>query len=80
MLIFGSLNLGLDILNCFYYAKSAHIFGYNISRTCDKTLDEGVGDEDEGEGNMNMCSAYTHVFADTLRSLAVIIAAVVSER
>jgi Co/Zn/Cd efflux system component len=28
--------------------------------------------------NLNMCSAYTHVFADTLRSSAVIIAAVVA--
>jgi len=28
--------------------------------------------------NLNMCSAYTHVFADTLRSLAVIIAALVA--
>lgn len=29
------------------------------------------------ETNLNMCSAYTHVFADTLRSIAVIIAAIV---
>uniref|UniRef100_A0A6S8JSI1 Cation efflux protein transmembrane domain-containing protein n=1 Tax=Amphora coffeiformis TaxID=265554 RepID=A0A6S8JSI1_9STRA len=29
--------------------------------------------------NLNMCSAYTHVFADTLRSVAVIIAAAMSE-
>lgn len=28
---------------------------------------------------MNMCSAYTHVFADTLRSLAVILAGLISE-
>jgi len=28
--------------------------------------------------NLNMCSAYTHVFADTLRSLAVILASVVA--
>jgi Co/Zn/Cd efflux system component len=29
--------------------------------------------------NLNMCSAYTHVFADTLRSIAVIIAAITAE-
>ena len=29
--------------------------------------------------NLNMCSAYTHVFADTLRSIAVIVAAVLAE-
>lgn len=32
-------------------------------------------DEDERTANLNMCSAYTHVVADTLRSLAVVIAA-----
>ena len=36
--------------------------------------------QDEQEGaNLNMCSAYTHVFADTLRSIAVIIASVIAE-
>jgi len=29
--------------------------------------------------NMNMCSAYTHVFADTLRSIAVLVAASIAE-
>ncbi|KAL7573770.1 hypothetical protein ACA910_007799 [Epithemia clementina (nom. ined.)] len=49
---------------------------------------EGLGagiDQEPSPGNVdkranvNMCSAYTHVFADTLRSLAVIIAALVAE-
>ena len=78
MLLFGLINLLLDILNCFYYAKSSSIFGYNITKPCNNE-EQGLGD-DEDDGNMNMCSAYTHVFADTLRSLAVIIAAVISER
>lgn len=30
---------------------------------------------DDQSANLNMCSAYTHVFADTLRSIAVLIAA-----
>jgi len=29
--------------------------------------------------NLNMCSAYTHVFADTLRSIAVVIASVIAQ-
>jgi len=32
----------------------------------------------EDSANLNMCSAYTHVFADTLRSIAVMIAAFVA--
>ena len=31
-----------------------------------------------GDANLNMCSAYTHVFADTLRSIAVIVAAAIA--
>lgn len=34
----------------------------------------GVVDVKKQRPNLNMCSAYTHVFADTLRSTAVIIA------
>jgi Co/Zn/Cd efflux system component len=35
-------------------------------------------DHEEDDTNLNMCSAYTHVFADTLRSVAVLVAAVVA--
>ncbi|KAL7542006.1 hypothetical protein ACHAXR_011918 [Thalassiosira sp. AJA248-18] len=35
-------------------------------------------DEKQHEVNLNMCSAYTHVFADTLRSTAVLLAAGIS--
>ncbi|KAG7363163.1 cation efflux protein [Nitzschia inconspicua] len=34
---------------------------------------------EENVPNLNMCSAYTHVFADTLRSLAVILASLLAE-
>jgi Cation efflux family len=37
-----------------------------------------AGHHSDGHGNLNMCSAFTHVVADTLRSIAVIIAAVTS--
>lgn len=33
----------------------------------------------KGKVNLNMCSAYTHVFADTVRSLAVLIASLVGK-
>eukprot|EP00984_Skeletonema_dohrnii_P018399 scaffold8581_cov103-Skeletonema_dohrnii-CCMP3373.AAC.8 len=35
--------------------------------------------EEDKRVNLNMCSAYTHVFADTLRSIAVIVASVIAE-
>mmetsp|Transcript_37291 Transcript_37291/g.67082 ORF Transcript_37291/g.67082 Transcript_37291/m.67082 type:complete len:169 (+) Transcript_37291:34-540(+) len=35
--------------------------------------------EEHDRVNLNMCSAYTHVFADTLRSIAVIIASVIAQ-
>lgn len=42
----------------------------------DRRTDEYFDDDgDERTANLNMCSAYTHVVADTLRSLAVVIAA-----
>lgn len=45
-------------------------------RTTDKYFDDDDDDDgDERTANLNMCSAYTHVVADTLRSLAVVIAA-----
>ena len=42
-------------------------------------LDKDDPNDDPDTTNLNMCSAYTHVFADTLRSIAVIIAAIVAE-
>jgi len=41
--------------------------------------DDDDDDEEESRANLNMCSAYTHVFADTLRSIAVIVAALIAE-
>jgi Co/Zn/Cd efflux system component len=64
MLIFSMCNLLLDGVNVFCFAKAKRLLGFTtVSHSHDK------------EANLNMCSAYTHVFADTLRSLAVIAAA-----
>ena len=35
--------------------------------------------DEDNRVNLNMCSAYTHVFADTLRSIAVVIASAIAE-
>uniref|UniRef100_A0A7S2Y3Y6 Cation efflux protein transmembrane domain-containing protein n=1 Tax=Entomoneis paludosa TaxID=265537 RepID=A0A7S2Y3Y6_9STRA len=48
---------------------------------CDEftRMSDAQEDREDEQANLNMCSAYTHVFADTLRSLAVIVAALVAE-
>ena len=43
------------------------------------STDDDDDDHEKEHANLNMCSAYTHVFADTLRSIAVIIAATLAE-
>eukprot|EP00565_Helicotheca_tamesis_P004652 CAMPEP_0185732744 /NCGR_PEP_ID=MMETSP1171-20130828/17353_1 /TAXON_ID=374046 /ORGANISM="Helicotheca tamensis, Strain CCMP826" /LENGTH=360 /DNA_ID=CAMNT_0028402313 /DNA_START=122 /DNA_END=1201 /DNA_ORIENTATION=+ len=50
--------------------------GYETHLSISSDVDD-VEDEENVEDkiNLNMCSAYTHVFADTLRSIAVVIAA-----
>ena len=156
MMTFSVVNLGLDGLNVFCFAKAKHLMGYSTttqnheqelttvrssspttpmsgrrrpylraaeesSRSEDDEIeyrdmtvmsenngssnaamtngasDNGFGDteqaathiDDDGDEdsdhshddrtNLNMCSAYTHVFADTLRSLAVILASLSAE-
>lgn len=127
MMFFSFLNLLLDFLNVFCFAKAKHAMGYETSdeeddkqpiherlhlKSMRRLLDDDEtgarhsndedddmdhvesaspkrriepfeienGVEEHGEGaNLNMCSAYTHVFADTLRSLAVIIASLLAD-
>mmetsp|Transcript_24173 Transcript_24173/g.37906 ORF Transcript_24173/g.37906 Transcript_24173/m.37906 type:complete len:359 (-) Transcript_24173:67-1143(-) len=47
----------------------------------DDCIESGTDPEetDEGKVNLNMCSAYTHVFADTIRSITVIVASLIAE-
>ena len=63
MLIFASINLALDILNVACFARASRLFGYDVSGDGES----GGGEGGKGRTNMNMCSAYTHVLADTLR-------------
>lgn len=90
MLLFSTLNLLLDFLNvgCFARADFEPMVG---SSNGDRSISMGNGDatehtkllmddnnhheEDSVIQNLNMCSAWTHVCADTLRSVAVLIAA-----
>jgi len=41
--------------------------------------DRFMGADNDDSTNLNMCSAYTHVFADTLRSIAVILASLLAK-
>lgn len=48
----------------------------NFSETQNSTVADDEDDlSDDGPVNLNMCSAWTHVLADTLRSVAVLVAA-----
>jgi len=118
MSTFSAVNILVDVLNVFCFAKADHAFGYtasppDIELFSDKPNEEqnqtlypsatinnagsqersswlvvsnpgpnnryqqlsSEENEEVHDGNLNMCSAYTHVFADTLRSIAVFIAA-----
>ncbi|GKY98021.1 hypothetical protein MPSEU_000760200 [Mayamaea pseudoterrestris] len=138
MMAFSFLNLVLDCLNVYCFAKAKHLLGYatveqqewegvngddnviqvnklssaarsmegrrkyslvcadddynahengcsiNGLKAADKSPEmrhQNYHDshEDDQHANLNMCSAYTHVFADTLRSIAVLIAAAVAK-
>ena len=66
MIIFASINLALDILNVACFARASRLFGYDVSGDGGAKVGGG-GAGGKGRTNMNMCSAYTHVVADTLR-------------
>jgi len=51
----------------------------SISRELHDYDDRFIGDSNDDSTNLNMCSAYTHVFADTLRSFAVILASLLAK-
>eukprot|EP00516_Mucochytrium_quahogii_P003981 CAMPEP_0203759484 /NCGR_PEP_ID=MMETSP0098-20131031/12542_1 /ASSEMBLY_ACC=CAM_ASM_000208 /TAXON_ID=96639 /ORGANISM=" , Strain NY0313808BC1" /LENGTH=242 /DNA_ID=CAMNT_0050652487 /DNA_START=117 /DNA_END=842 /DNA_ORIENTATION=+ len=69
MLVFSSVNLAVDIASLFCFARVNKLLGFD---SVDHHHDGG------SVGNTNMCSAYTHVIADTVRSVAVLIAAAYS--
>ena len=60
-------------MNVFCFARAKHLAGYNTEREDDSQMYNTVG------RNLNMCSAYTHVFADSLRTIAVLVTTITAE-
>lgn len=63
--------------------EDSPLLALNIDETLGSTtLETSLGEDDISDAdeliNLNMCSAWTHVFADTLRSIAVLLAGSVS--
>merc|ERR1712238_99482 len=86
MSIFSFLNLLLDVMNIFYFSSSQHAMDYKIGDTNifsdgtnNDSTEDNEDDEDDNVSNLNMYSAYTHVFADTLRSFAIIFASLLAK-
>ena len=69
MLTFGLANLGVDVLNLYAFAKFPATYRAVI-------LGAPTG---EAKGELNLRSALTHIVADTYRSVAVIVAALVAQ-
>lgn len=79
--VFPSINLVIDIVNIWLMwrerSKSKKQPGADqAGRTA--TLDPSCADADDDKDNLNMLSAFTHVIIDTLRSLAVMVAALLA--
>jgi len=53
--------------------------GQQNSQTATINLLSDNGEDHRNQSNTNMCSAYTHVIADTMRSIAVMLAAILSQ-
>lgn len=72
MLIFSCVGLAMDFISVFSFTFIQGFMGFELK---DKHGDnQGI----EVASNTNMCSAYSHVLADTGRSIAAIVAAVVA--
>ena len=88
---FASANFVIDVVSTFlFYVRRKDVFllsksGKNISENDaeislgSELIDPGGDMAPSSEKNLNMISAFTHVGADTLRTCAVFIAAVVSD-
>lgn len=78
MLGFSITNLIIDIVCVTCFAQASKLFGFRTHEQ-PQTDDGRETDVRERErANTNLCSAYTHVLADTLRSVAVLVAAAIS--
>jgi Co/Zn/Cd efflux system component len=86
MLIFSSVNLIIDAVAVVFFRRvqqlEAAVHRAALGDAAAPLLpDQGAapllpnGDADLWRGNFNLCSAFTHVLADTLRSISVLVAA-----
>jgi Co/Zn/Cd efflux system component len=86
---FSALNLLLDVINvrCFARANQAMVISATTLASTETTPLRTRSDSDsvdsvvilgQHETNLNMCSAWTHVCADTLRSATVMVTAAVA--
>lgn len=71
MLIFSCVGLGMDAISVFSFTYVQGFLGF-------ETVDHPEGRHIKVASNTNMCSAYSHVLADTGRSIAAIVAAIVA--
>lgn len=76
MLIFSCINLSIDIFSVTCFARFKACLGFSSVDIFVDPYNLNMGTK--RKGNTNMCSAYTHVIADTMRSSAVVIAAIIS--
>lgn len=89
MLIFSAGNLILDIVNVTCFARAQLNFGMDLMRKENAVIRDSwrstestpllrLQNHDDVAVNLNLCSAWTHVCADTMRSAAVLVAAAVA--
>lgn len=94
MMAFCIINVFVDGMNVFCFARAKHLAGYNTEsegnqtdyNTVEGRLSLSASEEDDDDDdvedtrvNLNMCSAYTHVFADSLRTIAVLVTTITAE-
>ena len=85
MLTFSCINLFLDAVNLFCFSKAKHALSHatedpnrDDENNNNSTVHDSNHHPNKGIASLNMCSAFTHVFADTMRSIAVILAALLA--
>lgn len=76
MLAFSSVNLTVDLVCVVLFLKRARLNPLGFLGKSSSRFSKGW-EEEGATGNVNMCSAWTHVVADTLRSVTVLAASIV---
>eukprot|EP00924_Labyrinthula_sp_SR-Ha-C_P010695 snap_masked-scaffold_49-processed-gene-1.59-mRNA-1 protein AED:0.22 eAED:1.00 QI:0/0/0/1/1/1/2/0/326 len=89
LLRFSSVNLLIDIIACFFYCtrywqptmdaspETGGFIGEEADQLGVESLEENEVQEKENEKNLNMASAFLHLGADTMRTVTVMVIAIV---